>query len=130
MRATAISCAVLAALGVSESRALDWEVNLESNINPSTTVTGPDQNGYRWDLYRDASRGRFADTPDLLKAEATFRPSGVGAIDWEIGVGATVRPGNRMDTFDQRRGHGNLGDLNGALTIRATIRPRSSRSLR
>jgi hypothetical protein len=129
MRATMISFAILAASGGSECRAIDWEVNLESNISSTNTFRAFDQNGYQWDSHQDGAWQHFQSTPDLLKAEATFRPSEVGGINWEIGVGATVRPGSRLDR-DQHSWHANLGDLDGSLTIRATIRPRSSRSVR
>jgi hypothetical protein len=123
MRAMVIACAVVAAVGASECRALDWEVNLESHLNSSPPLSKLDDAGYRWDL------SGFGDSSDLFRAEATFRPSSVGPIDWEIGVGASVRPGSRTDGYDQR-GRRALGDFDGSLVLRATIRSGTARSTR
>ena len=128
MRAAVIPCLLLAAMWANECKAVDWEINLESNINPN--LAGLDQSGYRWDLYRDRSRISLGDSHDLLKAEAVFRPNKVGAVDWEIGVGATVRPSNRTNGYDRLKERSGLGDFDGSFTVRATIRPGSSRSMR
>ena len=123
-----IPCALLLAMWANECRAVDWEINLESNINP--TVAGLDRNAYRWDWFRDRSRTSFGESRDLLKAEAVFRPNRAGAVDWEIGVGASVRPSDRTNGYDRFRGRSGFGDFDGSLTVRATIRPGSSRSMR
>lgn len=127
MRAALVSCLALAAIWTNECRAVDWEINLESNINPS--LADLDQNGYRWDLYRDRAR-TSGDSLDLLKAEAVFRPKRPGAVDWEVGVAAAVRPTTRTNGYDRLRGRSDFGEFDGSLTVRATIRPASSRSMR
>lgn len=127
MRAIVFSCAVVAVIGASECRAMDWEVNLESNLNSSPPLFKLEQAGYRWDVYGDMSPRFFGSSPDLLKAEARFRPSSVGPLDWEIGIGATLKPSARLDGYDPRGGRA-LGDFDGGVMVRATIRSRPARS--
>jgi hypothetical protein len=127
MRAIGISVLALAALGAGECRAVDWEINLESTLQPEMARTGAAPDAYRVDFRRDAPRSYAGQSGDLLRAEAVLRPSAAGAIEWEIGVGASLRPAGRVDDHDVRGRRGNFGDFDGSLTLRATIRPRTSR---
>ncbi len=129
MRTIGTLCLAVAAFGASPCPAVDWEINLESRLQGDFGLSSLDRADYRGNYLRDRTSLSLLDPGDVVRAEAVFRPSRAGALDWELAIAASARPTSRTDG-DFRGRHRGLDDLDSSLTLRATIRPRPARPTR